>query len=110
MTDDDIEQIKTSLGVALPDKYIQAALAGELRDPLHDDPKSIIGINSAFRNGEFGDQNWRPALIAFGHDGAGNYFCFDSDIFDSRIYLRDHETMEITPVYKTFEELLAEWT
>jgi hypothetical protein len=110
MTDNDVKLIEARLGVALPERYKDAALAGQLKDPIHDDSQSIIAINTAFRAGEFGDQQWRPSLIAFGHDGAGNYYCFDSDAFDSGIYMRDHETLEITKEYDTFDEFLPAWT
>jgi len=71
MTRDDIANIEAQLDVVLPKAYVQAALAGRFPDPVHDDAQSIIAVNSAFRAGDFGDQNWRRNLVAIGHDGGG---------------------------------------
>ena len=46
MTHDDIETIEASLGVTLPSEYIDAATTGDFSDPIHDQPRHIVGINS----------------------------------------------------------------
>lgn len=87
-----------------------AATVGEFSDPIHDNARHIVGINSAFRSGEFGDQNWDEQLFAFGHDGAGNYFCFYTTKIDEGVFLRDHETREITKECNSFDNLLLQWS
>ena len=109
MTPDDIADIEAQLGVVLPKAYVQAALADRFADPVHDDAQSIIAINSAFRAGEFGDENWSSKLVAIGHDGGGNYFCLDTGAPDGGVYLRDHETLEVAKEYESFDEFLAQW-
>ena len=109
MTQQEIASIEAHLNVVLPQPYKEAALAGRFADPIHDDAKSIIAINSAFRVGDYGDDGWRNNLLAFGHDGGGNYFCLDTDLFDSGVYVRDHETLDVNKEYDSFAAFLAEW-
>ena len=109
MTQDDVENIEAQLHIVLPQPYIQAALAGQFADPIHDDAQSIIGINSAFRAGDFGDEDWRGHLIAIGHDGAGNYFCLDTESPESGVYVRDHETLNISKQFDSFAAFLSAW-
>ena len=110
MTNDEVEMIEAGLGITLPPEYVVAATAGEFSDPIHDNARHILGINSAFRSGEFGDQDWDEQLFAFGHDGAGNYFCFYTAKIDDGVFLRDHETLEITQEYDSFNDFLLQWS
>jgi hypothetical protein len=109
MTPSEISSIETQLKLKLPEPYVHAANAGRFCDPIHDDAQSIVAINLSFRTGEYGDTNWRPSLVAFGHDGAGNCFCLDTESFDSGVYIRDHETLEVTREYDSFDAFLHEW-
>ena len=109
MTPDDIANIEAQLNVVLPKPYVEAALAGRFTDPIHEDAQAIIAINGAFREGEFGDEDWRGSLVAIGHDGGGNYFCLDTDASDSAFYLRDHETLDVAQAYENFDAFLAAW-
>ena len=110
MTHQDIETIEAQLGVSLPQPYVEAALSGEFEDPILDDAQSIIGINRSFRSGDFGDANWSDKLLAFGHDGGGNYYCIDVQNFDAGVFLRDHETLEVHKAYESFGRFLQEWS
>lgn len=109
MTPQDIESIQVELGVTLPPAFIAAGLSGSFQDPLHDSAAAIIGINRSFRSGDFGDEHWNPKLIAFGHDGGGNYFCIDVTDFEAGVFMRDHETYEITKEYDSFDQFMGEW-
>ncbi len=109
MTQEEIASIEAHLDVVLPQPYKEAALAGQFAEPIHNDAKSIIAINSAFRAGEYGDEGWRSNLVAIGHDGCGNYFCLDADSFDSGVYIRDHETLNVSREYDSFDAFVAEW-
>jgi SMI1-KNR4 cell-wall len=109
MTQEEIASIEANLDVVLPQPYKEAALAGRFADPIHDDAKSIIAINFAFRAGDYGDNGWRNNLVAIGHDGGGNYFCLDTDSFDSVVYVRDHETLNVSKEYDNFDAFVAEW-
>ncbi len=102
MTSADIKTIEDQLGIVLPLPYVEAALAGAFTDPLHDDPGSIIGINKSFRSGDFGDQHWNKNFLAFGHDGAGNYFCIDVQNIGTGVFVRDHETLAVTKEHDSF--------
>ena len=109
MIDSQLNKIETDLGIILPSQYRDAALSGEFKDPIHDDPESIISINREFRDGIYGDENWPSTLFAFGHDGAGNYFCIDTNSADATVYLRDHEILEIMLESPSFSAWLHEW-
>ena len=110
MTSEDIKTIEGKLDVMLPHPFVEAALSGAFKDPLHDDPGSIVGINMSLRSGDFGDENWNPNLVAFGHDGGGNYFCIDVQNIDAGVFLRDHETLETTKEHESFSRFIQEWT
>lgn len=109
MTHEEIASIETHLDVVLPRPYKSVALAGRFAEPIHNDATSIIAINSAFRAGEFGDEGWRRNLVAIGHDGSGNYFCLDTDSFESGVYIRDHETLNVSREFDSFDAFVAEW-
>lgn len=109
MTYNDISTIEEQLGIVLPRPFVEAALSGTLKDPLHDDPGSIVGINKSFRSGDFGDQDWNKSLFAFGHDGAGNYFCIDVQDVGAGVFVRDHETLAITKEHDSFSDFLQQW-
>jgi len=49
--------IEDQLDVVLPEAYVQGALAERFTAPIDDDAQSIIAIDSAFRAGDFGNQN-----------------------------------------------------
>ena len=109
MTNEDIATIEAQLEVVLPSYYKLVALAGRFADPIHDDAKTIVAINRAFRNGDFGDEEWHHQMVAIGHDGSGNYFCLRTDSPSSGVYLRDHETLAVTQEYDTFDAFVLEW-
>lgn len=109
MTSNDITFIQEQLGITLPLPFVEAALSGALNDPLHDDPGSIVGINRSFRGGDFGDKDWNKNLLAFGHDGCGNYFCINVQNIDAGVFIRDHETLTITREHDSFSSFLKQW-
>ena len=110
MTQQDLNTIEEHLGMSLPNSYVTAALSGVFSEPIHNDAQSIIGINMALRSGEFGDASWNPNLLAFGHDGGGNYYCIDVQDLGAGVFLRDHETLEVHRVYESFTLFQLEWT
>ena len=109
MTNEEILMIEAQLEVVLPSYYKQAALAGRFAEPIHADAKTIVAINRAFRNGDFGDEQWHHQMVAIGHDGGGNYFCLSTNSPDSGVYLRDHETLEVALEYDSFDAFVSEW-
>jgi hypothetical protein len=110
MTPQDIAAIEAGLNVVLPAPFVDAALSGAFKDPLHDDPGSILAINTSFRAGDYGDADWNPNLLAFGHDGGGNYFCVDVQDLEAGVFVRDHETLEVTRENESFSRFIQEWT
>jgi cell wall assembly regulator SMI1 len=110
MTPADITTIEEELGVDLPSPFVEAALSGAFTDTLHDHLGSIVGINTSFRSGDFGDQDWNKNLIAFGHDGAGNYFCIDVLNIGDGVFVRDHETLAISKEHDSFSDFLQQWS
>ena len=106
MQADDLDAIERELGIRLPTVYRAAAEAGRLAGLLNADRRSVVAINRAFRNGDFGDRDWPPHMFAFADDGGGNSFCLDLSTGRSRVVCRDHETLELVPEADDFEQWL----
>ena len=102
MTESELNSIETALGLSLPEFYRQAAIDGLLTRVLNSNAQSVVAINGAFRNGEFGDTDWPAHLFAFGDDGAGNFYCLDVSGDSEEVLLRDHETLEIAAEADSF--------
>ena len=110
MTTQDLDQIEKELNLTLPSEFRSIAGSRIFQDPIHDEAQPIFKITQSFRTGEFGDENWPNDLVAFGHDGCGNYFCFYASNFVSGIFIRDHETLEVIKEYVSFGKFLEEWS
>ncbi len=95
MKDDELFRIERELAIPLPNDYRRAARDGSLDYVLNSHADAVIGINRAFRSGEFGDRAWPDTRLAFGEDGAGNFYCLDVESPRSEVLLRDHETLAV---------------
>jgi hypothetical protein len=104
---DELDSIERALDIRLPRAYHSAAEAGRLQRLLNADSTSVIAINRAFREGEFGDRDWPNHMFAFADDGGGNHFCLDlSSPGASHVLCRDHETLELMAEADDFERWL----
>lgn len=107
MTHDELEGLERALGITLPAAYLRAVMAGRLRAFQNADPGSVAAITQAFRAGDFGDPAWPPGLFAFADNGMGDHYCLDASRQDTRVFRRDHETLEIVEEHPDFEAWLA---
>ncbi len=109
MNQDELDAIAKGLGITLPGFYRSAALAGRLEPAgiINTDARSVIAINHALRDGEFGDEDWPKHVFAFGDDGGGNFFCLDLSSPGTKVLLRHHETLELLHEAGEFEPWLA---
>jgi hypothetical protein len=91
----ELDAIESALGIRLPPAYRAAAEAGHLDRLLNADLASVVAINRALRDGDFGDSDWPHGMFAFADDGGGNHFCLDLSAPRLRVLSRDHETLEV---------------
>jgi hypothetical protein len=92
LTDQDIE---TRFGIALPSRYRVALLdpsdrihqKTQLLTPDGEAGQSIFAINADMRSLDW--KQWPDYLVAFAHNGCGDYFAFDTRSVPYRVYYID---------------------
>jgi len=102
----DLDKVEKSLGVDLPAYYRKAATEGRLTGLLNADAQSVTAINNAFRNGEFDDEDWPYYILAFADNGYGDFYFLDLSAQNSKVLIRDHETLERDLEADNFDEWL----
>lgn len=115
MTETELAQIESELGIVLPSEYRQfmlpfpiPAFAGNTESELWDDANALIELNLELRKGESLTRPWPTHTFAIGRDDGGSVSAFDLRTSGSTVYWADRGHLE-DEGNRGSGELFKEW-
>jgi hypothetical protein len=104
-TPSEVAALVQHLQAPLPPEYLEFLTRGGLAELRFSN--RVLGPVSILKESQWVEGQ---GLVPMGSDGCGNLYCWrKGELPESRVYLWDHESGEVTPAFPSFVDALRSW-